>query len=196
MIAHKSRTLWALALGLAISAWFTGTAQAVAIQYSAFGQVDKASPTLPDFVYYSGVPNGSTEPPGSIDLGKIFVSPLALSNDVIYDRVPFSIFVNSGSTAGGKISGLINGKFGPNTADPNLSATITEISQYGKDPLPFAFNLPLQTPLKLALPTGPSPAATGLTGAVSPAPIPEPTSIAVFAVALGGLGLWHRRRSR
>ena len=61
--------------------------------------------------------------------------------------------------------------------------------------LPFMLNLPLNSPMPLALSDGSQPAPTALTGpAVLPAAVPEPASVAVFAVALGGLGLWGRRR--
>ena len=191
MNPHKSRIFWALALGLALTGVAAGTAQADPIKYSVIGQVDTpTSGSTQNLVYYNGLSLGSFMPPGSIDLGSFNVSALSKTVNATYTNTPFSVIVSSGGTAGQKIMGVINGQVGPSAASPALTATITGSSQFGNDPLPFQMNLPLNTPMALALSNGAGPAPTG----VSFAAVPEPTSIAVFTVALGGLGLWHRRR--
>jgi len=194
MILHNRPRLWALTLGLALAGWFAGVAQAdPSYTYQTIGQVSVPSGVPGGLVYYSGVTSGTTTPPGSIDLGTFAVSPLASTTNASYSNTPFEIFALSGTNAGSEITGVINGSFGPSATNPSLTATITGVTQFGVSGLPFNLQLPMDTPLTLALNNGAGGMGqTSLTGAASP--VPEPTSIAVFAVALGGLGLWRRRQ--
>ena len=162
MNPHKSRIFWALALGLALTGVAAGTAQADPIKYSVIGQVDTpTSGSTQNLVYYNG-----------LSLGSFNVSALSKTVNATYTNTPFSVIVSSGGTAGQKIMGVINGQVGPSAASPALTATITGSSQFGNDPLPFQMNLPLNTPMALALSNGAGPAPTG----VSFAAVPEPTS--------------------
>jgi hypothetical protein len=197
MILPNRPRLWALALGLAMVGGFAGVAQASpTYSYRTTGEVSVPSGVPGGLVYYNGLSSGTVTPPGSVDLGTFAVSSLATTTNATYSNVPFEIEATSGANAGNQISGVINGSFGPSATNPGLTATITSVTQYGLSALPFSLDLPLNTPLALALPgSDGGPGQTSLTGA-APAPIPEPASIAVFGVALGSLGLWRRRRGR
>ncbi|MFO0952157.1 MAG: PEP-CTERM sorting domain-containing protein [Isosphaeraceae bacterium] len=190
MNLHKSRVLWGLALGVALSGWAARPAQADPIKYTIVGSINPPAANTPNLVYFNGVSNGDYTPPGNIDLGSFNVSTLSNSTTATYSNTPFTLTLSSGG-AGEVISGVINGSVGPNVVNPGVTATITGTSPFGNPGLPFQLSLPLNTPMQL-LPTSTStgPASTGLTVAA----VPEPASIAVFTIALGGLGVWHRRR--
>lgn len=189
---------WVANAGVASAATMTTANSPVTpISYQTVGTIDAPAIDSPGLLYYSGVSNGTYDGSGTIDLGNFVASTLARTTDATFNNTPFQIIASVGGDSSEAINGVINGQFGPSASPPMLTATITGISQYGNNPLPFALSLPLNTPLQLALPdSAVYPAPTGLAGAVvNAAPIPEPTSIAVFAVTLGGLGLWRRRRT-
>jgi hypothetical protein len=186
-------------LGLMAAGWTAGRAEAAATTaptytYSTVGSVDPSSEGIYNLVYFNGLNNSTVTPPDTINLGQFVVSSLAKTTDATYNNTPFQIIASVGGDASARISGMINGSVGPDVSSPSLTATISSVSQYGNNPLPFTLNVPTGTAsaMTLALTDGTSPAPTGV---VAPAAIPEPSSIAVFTVALGGLGLWHRRRA-
>jgi hypothetical protein len=197
MTPRIPRTLCALALGAALTA-AARDAHAGPIPYGTIGSVNTPIGGVPNLVYFNGT-TGTFDPahPGSIDLGNFVVSSLTKQTgtpDVTFTNDPFSVVVYSGAQQSVQVNGNLNGITGPTATNPSLSATFTSITPYGSSPLPFNIALPLNTPVSLALSDGTGPASTIVTAAASP--VPEPSTVAVFAAALGGLGLWHRRRAR
>jgi hypothetical protein len=206
MIVRKTRRIWALALGLAVTGWGI-RAEAASIPYTTYGTIatPSGSPS-PNPVYYNGTSGMFDPTTGTITLGAFEVSSLTNTTNLTYSNTPFQIIVGSGGTQAESISGILNGSLGPNaTANPYtnasgpwLYATVSSVNPYGSDPLPFTMNVPLNTRLPIQTANGAAgPTATQFTVAAGPAPpIPEPASIMVFTVAIGGLGLWRRRAGR
>lgn len=200
------RRLWVAALGLALLGWATGRAQAAAlstpIPYSSVGSVQNPANLSRGVVYLDGV-TSNVSPTSSIDLVHFVVDPSINNTDGLFLNHPFQFIVSSGSHASTLVSGFLNGSVGPHSSNPALYATVTSVEAYGRDSLPFTLNIPMNSQLRLALPSPGSaiPATTALMAVAGPipaaqaAPIPEPASIAIFACATGALGFWHRRRS-
>ena len=193
MISRISPKLSALAFGLALVGWTTNAAKADPIQYSTVGSIGTPPGGLANLVYFNGISNGTVMPPSSIDLGQFVVSAASGTTNQTYNNTPFQIIASAGGDSSEKIVGVLNGVLGPATSMPSLAATITSISQYGNSGLPFNLNLPLNTPLKIGVGDGTSSSSTSLSGAATT--VPEPNTIAVFTVLLGGLAAWRRRRA-
>jgi hypothetical protein len=194
---NRRNTLWALALGLVMAGAGARDAHANPIPFGTIGTVSTPSGGIPGLVSLTG--NAGTfdtsTSPAPISLGSFVVSPLAMQSGTpnqTYTNDPFQMILYSGPSASVKLDGLINGMVGPTVTNPSLTATFTSVSPYSGNPMPFNTAIPLNTPLSLSLPTGSSPGTTTITVAAST--VPEPTSVAVFAIAVGGLGLWNRRR--
>jgi hypothetical protein len=189
----KTRFLLAMTLGLAATASYSPTVKADAINYSTVGSVDTPAGGIANMVYFNGLNNGTLNPVNGIEIGQFQVSSLSATTSQTYSSTPFHIQVYSGGNQGDQINGVLNGSVGPHATGP-LTATITSISQYLSSPLPFTINIPLNTPMTLntTLPGGQAPASTDVIGPVTM--VPEPASVVVFAVAIGGLGVYARRR--
>ena len=193
MNSRISSKLGALALGLALVGWTTMEAKADPIQYSTVGSVGTPPGGLANLVYFNGISNGTVLPPSSIDLGQFVVSSASATTNQTFKNTPFQIVASVGGDSSEQIVGVLNGVVGPATSTPSLAATITAINQYGNSSLPFNLNLPLNTPLPIGVGNGTSAASTSLSGVA--APVPEPNTIAMFTVILGGLAAWRRRRA-
>ena len=189
----KIRFLLAMTLGLAATACYAPVVKADAINYSTVGSVDTPTGGIANMVYFNGLSNGTLDPVSGINIGQFQVSSLSGTTGQTYSSTPFHIQVYSGGNQGDQINGVLNGSVGPGATGP-LTATVTSISQYLTSPLPFTMNIPLNTPMTLntSLPGGQTPASTNLIGPVTL--VPEPASVVVFAVAIGGLGVYARRR--
>ncbi len=136
--------------------------------------------------------------PGTFDLGKFSVGPLA--STLTDTNTPFNIDLRVPTASGGtpydyQIAGVLNGMIGDRTS--TMVATVNSITGVGSNP-PFDPHDLFVPPQGLSAPDGSTPGSTTLRAVVMnpdgfprPAPAPEPTSVAAFAAALAG---WAMRR--
>jgi hypothetical protein len=191
MKLFKSQTLLAMTLALAATAWFAESVKATPITYTTVGTVGTPPNGIANMIYFNGISTPTTlVSANGIDLGQFQISSLSATTTQTYSNTPFQLFVSSGSNQVAEIDGTLFGSVGPDAHAP-ITYTITGVKQSSSNPLFTIF--PPTTPMTLntTLPGGQAPAATDLSFAVT---VPEPASVVVFAVSLGGLGVFARRR--
>ena len=88
---------------------------------------------------------------------------------------------------------MLGGAVGAGATMP-LTATINSVMPF-EGALPFTLNVATGIAMPISTTPGSSTASSTIFSAAA-APIPEPTSVAVFAAALSGLALWRRRAGR
>ena len=193
MTALTSRRFWALAIAVAVVGWAAHDARADAINYGTIGWVDTPTGATPGLVNFVGA-NGTVNGAGSLNPGQFQVEPAALTGPAVdFDNDQFHIIAFAGPNQSTLITGDLHGSLGAGTSNM-LTATIDSSTAFGTSPLPFSLNVPMNVPLTLSTTpgNGTDPSTTIFSAAASP--IPEPTSVAIFSVALGSL-LFYRRRA-
>jgi len=180
-------------LGLTI---FSGlgitSAQANPISYSTFATIDGKNPGGP-ISWTTAV--GSFYMPGSINLGG-FNTALSLpdSNSLTYDHTPYTIdvFFTTGSAHSElEIKGVLNGTISGKLSS-TMQASVSSVTPIGGNPLPFPLStFQVMAPQTIS-PSGPSPFYAYVS--FDPNKVPEPTTFALCAMVLTGLGVRHWRR--
>jgi hypothetical protein len=175
------------------------------VYYSTTGSVGSGSGPI-TFVGEgsSATPGGmSFISPGSFTLGQFQVQTLPAGGSLTYNGTQFEIFASFATSPSGpfstiEITGTLDGTISGSMSS-TMSASITSITtEAGSIPPPFPISaLTVNLPQAIA-PGGLNGGLTTLTAqlTVAATPVPEPGSMAVFAAALGGLGLWRFRRAR
>jgi hypothetical protein len=178
------------------------------MQYSTSGTVNSTGVTGTPVISFNSVQNGAFTAPSAFSMGSFQVAPLPTGVSTTYTNTPFSITYLANQVDGSVPS--VNGT--PITISGVLNGTVTGGSQsdviatFNPASLPafqtgnFSDTLSvLDSPISLV----PSTTNGGLTTAqaqmivqsiVPPPAAPEPTSIAVFLTAIGGLVLRRRLR--
>ena len=147
--------------------------------------------------------------PGAIDLGQFQTLPLPTGATLTLNNTPFTIDLKQGAAPDlGQpitkapdvtISGVLNGSLGSDNST-TLQAQITSATQAWPGPVPFDLNaLTAASPILI----NPGGIGNGISGLAVSVPnsipssffnIPEPTTLAMFATALVGLGFRRRLR--
>jgi len=193
-----------VALGLVIAS--TSAAQASAlVNYSTSGSIDSTGVTGAGVISFIPVANSNFTAPSQFSLGEFQVAGLLGTQTTTYDNTPFHItyLVNSvDGTAPSpnetpiQISGVLNGSI-TGGSQSSVEATFDPIGT------PTFLTGDIQNTLTIknnSLDLVPSTTSGGRTTAQArldiapgtPSNTPEPTSIALFVTALGGLGLRQR----
>jgi len=160
--------------------------------------------------------NNSSEPssngsvlPGAINLGQFQTQPLPTGATLTLDNTPFTINLKQGAAPDlGQpitnapdvtISGVLKGSLGSDDST-TLQAQITSATQAWPGPVPFDLStLTAASPILI----NPGGIGNGISGLAVSVPtgipssffnIPEPTTLAMFATALVGLGFRRRLR--
>jgi hypothetical protein len=205
-----------IALGLLV--WTTAGAKAEPISnlltYGTAGSVDTSiGLTGANVISYVPITNAQIDPTSNIPLGSFQVAALPDGQTTTYNNTPFSITmvpsafnnrpINEATpvTVSGTLNGSITGKyqssvnvsFQPVTGTFQLAGATSTLNM-------------LQNDQKLLVPASAG-GTTTVEGMIStaglrnpPAPVPEPSAVALFLSTIGGLGLRkyvlaHRHRS-
>jgi hypothetical protein len=191
-----------LMLALTLGGWIATTTEAAPISqpidYGTTGFVGGGSGP----VTFTGN-TGSFLAPGVISLGSLNLAGLPDNVTQAFNNTSFTLDVAFPSGPGGAlpwshiaITGVLNGTITGNLFS-DVIATFTSVTQQGSVPLPFTLNN-FQTigPVRLA-PAEVNGGSTQLFAYVGPVLgeqeiVPEPSTLAFFAMSLGGLA-WARR---
>lgn len=211
-----------VALGL-VAALAGGAQAAPMMTYDTIGSTIGSSTVAdPGAVSYVPVSGASFLAPSALSLGAFQIKPVADGQTVTYNNVPFTITLNSTMVGGaapnpnttpvsitGTLNGTVNGPSQTNiVATFNQPAPITNPDgTVNKDPgYQFVTGLYSNTlhvadnPLHLVPSTtngGSTSVQALLTNSVVTAPVPEPSTLLLFAATVAGLGLRRQiRRAR
>lgn len=204
---HGLRTA-AIALGLV--AWTATGAQAARLNYNVSGQIDPTNgvtgtnvvsfvPTTPNTADFS---SGAT----NAGLGNFILSPLADGKTTTYHNTPFKISFlpstydgspvvdNTPIVLNGTLSGTVKGS-SSSTLQATLDSVPTSLIALDKN-TSASFSMP--TGPLLLVPSTTNGGSSSVQGLLTPtaanngnpgeAPVPEPSTIALFLTTVGGLG--------
>jgi hypothetical protein len=202
-----SKRTWILAI--LVSGWAASVAEAdpisQPISYGTFGSIGGVNDPSAGPITFTGAPFGSSRNfPGTFSLGQFTVPTLPTSASLTYNNTPFTINADIGAVPGGggwpytdvKFTGVLNGTVTGNNQS-TLLASVTSISQFGPGTLPFPITAITVAPQLLTAGGASTILTAQLTDALGQViTVPEPTTLALFMVAAGGLGLRRMRRTR
>ena len=191
-------------VALGFFAWATTAAMADGIlTYSTSGFVNgQTGVTGPGAITYESITNAAVDTTSNLPLGQFQVAALGAGQKAVYDNTPFSFTVLPADYNGTPlanftpltVTGVLNGTLSGNSKS-NVIATINPIANNTFE-LGGATSTLAGLPNKLLLVPASAGGTTTLEAAISTAglinpqaPVPEPSTIALFLSTVGGLAL-------
>jgi hypothetical protein len=159
-------------------------------------------------VSFQGVTGGILTAPSAFGLGEFQVAPLPATVSVSYNNTPFQVTLAltesngpPGMTTNVTIDGYLNGTLSGSNQSTVIASVASILPTGPTLSTPMTPNLSLVTPLgdlnvpfSLALvPASSGGGMTSFQADFGATPVPEPSTLAFFAMAFGGIGLWRKR---
>lgn len=185
------------------------------VTYNTVGNIDNStgvtstglsgSATVAPIVSFDSVTSGSFTAPSAFSLGSFHVGELNAGVSTMYKNTPFSITLTINKINGSAplpnqtpitLTGMLNGTI----SDASQSDVVATFNKATLDKFRTGNYVNTLSVLDTTVSLVPSTTNNGQTTAqakifVEAAPVPEPGSIAIFIVALGGgFGLWRRNK--
>jgi len=185
------------------------------VTYNTVGNIDNSqgvtssgltgSATVAPIVSFDSVTSGSFTAPSAFSLGSFHVGELNAGVSTTYNNTPFSITltinkINGSTPLPNQTPVTLTGKLNGTISDASQSDVVATFDKASLDKFQTGNYLNTLSVLDSSVSLVPSTTNNGQTTAqaklfVEAAPVPEPASIAVFLVAIGGgFGLWRRNK--
>lgn len=194
---------------LGLFTWAGSDLQAAAITnatmtYDTAGSVSTTGVSgAGNVISYIPVTSGSFTSPSFLSLGVFQVAPLKDGQATTYDNTPFTITLLPASVNGETVSadvtpisltGVLNGTI-TGSSQSSVVATFDPIADPSFSTGSYTHTVNLTDATLSLVPSGTGGQTSiqaGFQSSGGEAPVPEPTTIALFLTTLGGIGLRHR----
>lgn len=194
----------AFALAIGLMAASGASASPTLINYSTSGQIGSTGVSGPNMVSFNSVADGAFVTPSAFSLGEFLVAALPPGVTTTYQNTPFSVTyaikqVNGKDTSIAPIT--ITGKLNGDLTGPSQSSVIATFNPISVPNFTIGELDNTLSILGSTVSLVPSTTNGGRTTSqaqlfAQAAPVPEPTTFAVFAVAIAGLGYTRLRRAK
>jgi hypothetical protein len=177
------------------------------VHYSTYGSVDSFGVDGQPVVVYQGVQYGTLTTGGSFSLGQFSVAATSDGGSATYTDIPFQIALRVQSLGGSAPSpnqtpAILQGTLSAVITDGKIDSLTAKFPTYpssSDDPPPYPSSI---APFQIAdyngflNVTSSGDGGGTIQAELNVAPVPEPTSMMVFAAAAGLVALRARRRTR
>ena len=176
------------------------------MQYGTSGSIGNTGITGPNVISFVPEQSGTVTTPSAFSLGTFVVGFLPPGQQTTYTNTPFSITYGTQMVNGVEpnpnespvtVTGVLNGSvFGPSQSD--VTASFKKMDKPSFLTGNYLNTLSVLDPKIALVPSTTNFGRTTAQGSlqVAPAPVPEPSTIALFVAAIAGFGLRRRHARR